>query len=238
MTKEQSFHAEKLDILIFGAHPDDAEIGMGGTIAKHVRAGQRVGLCDLTEAEMSSNGTVELRRQEAADASAVLGLSARTNLALPDRGLGAEGHVEAITAEIRRFRPRIVFAPYWNDRHPDHNRCSALVEEAVFNAKLRRYMPELPAVQVEQLLFYYINDVEDVRLAVDVTDVYEHKLASLRAYRSQFEAVSQGEDRVVTPLTGRYVDNVEARDRLLGTARGWTYGEGFTTKKPYSVDLF
>jgi len=232
------FAAEPLDILVFGAHPDDAEIGMGGTIAKHVAAGLRVGMCDLTEAEMSSNGTVESRRKEAAEASAVLGLAVRTNLALPDRGLGREGHVEAITAEIRRWRPRLVFAPYWNDRHPDHNRCSALVEEAVFNAKLRRYLPDLPAVQVEQLYFYYINDVEDVRIAVDVSDAYERKLASLRAYRSQFEAVKDGEDRVATPLTGRYVDNVEARDRLLGTARGWTYAEGFTLKKPHTVTLF
>lgn len=238
MMMEQGAEVDKLDILIFGAHPDDAEIGMAGTIVKHVEAGYRVGMCDLTEAEMSSNGTVELRRQEAAAASAALGLAVRTNLGLPDRGLGAEGHVEAITAEIRRWRPRIVFAPYWNDRHPDHNRCSALVEEAVFNAKLRRYMPHLAAVNVEQLIFYYINDVEDVRLAVDVSDVYDSKLASLRAYRSQFEAAAPGEDRVATPLTSGYVDRVEARDRLLGQVRGWSYGEGFTTKKPHTVALF
>lgn len=238
MSKNEEGLVDKLDILIFGAHPDDAEIGMAGTIVKHIQAGYRIGMCDLTEAEMSSNGTVELRRQEAAAASEVLGLTVRTNLGLPDRGLGAEGHVEVITAEIRRWRPRIVFAPYWNDRHPDHNRCSALVEEAVFNAKLRRYLPHLEAVTVEQLLFYYINDVEDVRLAVDVSDVYDSKLASLRAYRSQFEAASQGEDRVATPLTGGYVDRVEARDRLLGGARGWSYAEGFTTKKPHTVALF
>ncbi|WP_127530722.1 bacillithiol biosynthesis deacetylase BshB1 [Paenibacillus kobensis] len=237
MSREQTAD-EKLDILVFGAHPDDAEIGMGGTIAKHVAAGLRVGMCDLTEAEMSSNGTVESRRKEAEEASSILGLAVRTNLALPDRGLGADGHIEAITAEIRRWQPRLVFAPYWNDRHPDHNRCSALVEEAVFNAKLRRYLPHLPAVQVEQLYFYYINDVEDVRLAVDVSGVYDRKLASLRAYRSQFESVQAGEDRVATPLTGRYVDNVEARDRLLGTARGWSYAEGFTVKKPHTVALF
>ncbi|MBD3918827.1 bacillithiol biosynthesis deacetylase BshB1 [Paenibacillus sp. PR3] len=238
MSKIEGAGLDKLDILIFGAHPDDAEIGMSGTIVKHIQAGYRVGMCDLTEAEMSSNGTVELRRQEAAAASEILGLTVRSNLGLPDRGLGAEGHVEAITAEIRKQRPRIVFAPYWNDRHPDHNRCSALVEEAVFNAKLRRYLPHIEAVTVEQLIFYYINDVEDVRLAVDVSDVYESKLDSLRAYRSQFEAVTQGEDRVATPLTGGYVDRVEARDRLLGQARGWSYAEGFTTKKPHTVALF
>ena len=229
----------KLDILIFGAHPDDAEIGMGGTIAKHVHAGLHVGICDLTAAEMSSNGTVELRRQEAAAASAVLGLSARTCLGLPDRGLSFdEAQIGAITAEIRRFRPRIVFAPYWNDRHPDHNQCSRMVEEAVFNAKLRRYRPELPAWQVSQLVFYYINDVENVTLTVDITPFQETKRRALEAYRSQFTPVEAGEDRVATPLNQRYVERVEARDALLGQSMSCAYAEGFALKRPFAVDLF
>lgn len=230
---------DKLDILIFGAHPDDAEIGMGGTIAKHVHAGLHVGICDLTAAEMSSNGTVDLRRQEAAAASAVLGLSARTCLGLPDRGLSFdESQIGAITAEIRRFRPRIVFAPYWNDRHPDHNQCSRMVEEAVFNAKLRRYRPELPAWQVSQLVFYYINDVENVTLTVDITPFQETKRRALEAYRSQFAPVEAGEDRVATPLNQRYVERVEARDALLGQSMSCAYAEGFAMKRPFAVDLF
>ncbi|RCW51078.1 bacillithiol biosynthesis deacetylase BshB1 [Paenibacillus prosopidis] len=228
-----------LDILVFGAHADDAEIGMGGTIAKHVQAGSRVGVCDLTEAEMSSNGTVELRKQEAADASAVLGLSARTNLGLPDRGLEPTRiQIERIVAEIRRFKPRVVFAPYWVDRHPDHVACSRLIEEAVFNAKLRRYMPELPAVQVDQLIYYYINDVDQVSLVVDVSDHYKTKRDALSAYRSQFDSASADADRVATPLTNRYIERVEARDALLGQARGWMYAEGFALKRPHAVQLF
>ncbi|MGO4542756.1 bacillithiol biosynthesis deacetylase BshB1 [Paenibacillus sp. 2TAB19] len=231
--------SESLDILVFGAHADDAEIGMGGTIAKHVRAGHRVGVCDLTFAEMSSNGTVELRQQEAAAASAVLGLSARTNLGMPDRGLeGTKEQIERIVAEIRYFRPRIVFAPYWVDRHPDHVNCSRLIEEAVFNAKLRRYMPELPHVQVEQFIYYYINDVEQVSLVVDVSEHYDVKRQSMLAYRSQFSQASAGEDRVSTPLTNSYVERVEARDALLGQARGWAYAEGFAIKRPHAVTLF
>ncbi|MUT65451.1 bacillithiol biosynthesis deacetylase BshB1 [Paenibacillus sp. NEAU-GSW1] len=234
----------KLDLLIFGAHADDAEIGMGGTIAKHTAAGMRVGICDLTQAEMSSNGTVELRKQEASEASAVLGLHSRTNLGLPDRGLSlSKEHIDAIVAEIRRTKPRIVFAPYWVDRHPDHIACSKLVEEAVFNAKLRRYMPELPPVQVEQLVYYYINDITDVALTVDVSEFYEQKRQSLMAYRSQFlssafSSSDQAADRVATPLTDRYVERVEARDSLLGQPRGWKYAEGFATKSPHSVHLF
>jgi len=144
-----------LDILVFGAHPDDAEIGMGGTIRKHVLAGLKVGICDLTLAEMSSNGTVETRRREADAASEALGIAYRSNLELPDRGLTpSREHIEAIVAEIRKCRPRIVFAPYWQDRHPDHIACSHLVQEAVFNAKLRKYMPDLAAHSVEQCYFY------------------------------------------------------------------------------------
>lgn len=229
---------EQVDILIFGAHPDDAEIGMGGTIARHVEAGLRVGICDLTAAEMSSNGNVELRRKEAEEASAALGLSARSCLHLPDRGLrNLPEQIEAIVDEIRRRSPRIVFAPYWQDRHPDHNACSALVEEAVFNAKLRRYIPELPPVQVEQLVYYYINDIKDVSLVVDTSRFFGRKQAALAAYRSQFETVA-GADIVQTPLNQRYLERVEARDSLLAQARGWSYAEGFAIKNPHAVSLF
>jgi bacillithiol biosynthesis deacetylase BshB1 len=228
-----------LDIAAFGAHPDDVEIGMGGTIAKQIKAGSKVAVCDLTAAEMSSNGTVETRRQEAAEASAVLGLSDRSCLALPDRGLtGSAEQIEAVVREIRRLRPRIVFAPYWKDRHPDHVACSGIIEEAVFNAKLRNYLPGVPPVQVEQLYYYFINDSGDISLLVDVSGVYETKLASLRAYRSQFAPASEGADRVSTPLTDRYIERVEARDLLLGQTRGYAYAEGFAIKRPFEVKLF
>lgn len=143
-----------VDLLAFGAHPDDVEIGMSGTIARHAAAGLKVGICDLTEAEMSSNGTVDIRREEAADASEILGLAYRSCLKLPDRGLtGSPEQLAAIVAELRRLKPRIVFAPYWDDRHPDHNACSRLIEEAVFNAKLRRYLPELRLIRWSSLFF-------------------------------------------------------------------------------------
>lgn len=227
-----------LDLLVFGAHADDAEIGMGGTIAKHAQAGHRVGVCDLTEAEMSSNGTVELRRQEAAAASAVLGVSRRSNLKLPDRGLApVREQLEAIVEEIRLTRPRVVFAPYWKDRHPDHVQCSRLIEEAVFNAKLRKFMPDLPPVQVERLIYYYINDMDEVSLVVDVSEWYDLKRQALAAYRSQFDR-SAVEDSVATPLTNGYLKRVESRDYLLGQGKGWLYAEGFAVKQPFGVSLF
>ncbi|MEC0181848.1 bacillithiol biosynthesis deacetylase BshB1 [Paenibacillus peoriae] len=227
-----------LDILIFGAHADDAEIGMGGTIAKHTAAGFKVGVCDLTRAEMSSNGDVDTRMAEAERASKVLGLAVRTNLGLPDRGLYVTPeHVAAVTAEIRRHAPKVVFAPYWEDRHPDHVMCSKLVEEAVFNAKLRRFMPEKPAVQVEQLYFYFINDIGRTDLIVDITEHYEAKEQSLLSYASQFQA-APGKDTVATPLNQGYVERVKARDSLLGQRKLISYAEGFASKTPHLVKLF
>jgi bacillithiol biosynthesis deacetylase BshB1 len=228
--------SEQLDILIFGAHADDAEIGMGATIAKHTQRGLRVGLCELTYAEMSSNGTVETRLEEAAEAAKILGVAARTNLGLPDRGLFVTAdHIERITQVIRKFRPRIVFAPYWQDRHPDHIACSTLVQEAVFNAKLRKYLPDTEAVNVEQLLFYFINDVYEADVIIDVTNTYDIKMAALRAYRSQFVT---GTGTVATPLNQGYVERVEARDRLMGQKRQLTYAEGFVSKLPLVIEHF
>ncbi|MDF2961761.1 MAG: bacillithiol biosynthesis deacetylase BshB1 [Paenibacillus sp.] len=231
--------SEPLDILIFGAHPDDAEIGMGGTIYKHTSAGRRVGICDLTYAEMSSNGTVEVRQQEADLASRVLGLAMRSNLGLPDRGLWMNPEsVKAITLEIRKHKPRIVFAPYWEDRHPDHIACSKLVQEAVFNAKLRRYEPEVQAHSVGQCFFYFINDVYEFNLLVDITSTHEVKMNALKAYRTQFEAVGAGNDFVATPLNQGYLERVEAKDRMLGQKHMVPYAEGFVSKLPYLIDLF
>ncbi|WP_025677800.1 bacillithiol biosynthesis deacetylase BshB1 [Paenibacillus massiliensis] len=228
-----------LDILIFGAHADDAEIGMAGTIAKHVSAGMRVGICDLTRAEMSSNGTVELRQKEADEAGRILGLTTRSNLGLPDRGLYiTPEHIAAVTAEIRRHAPSIVFAPYWEDRHPDHVMCSKLVDEAVFNAKLRRYMPELPAVHVQQLYYYFINDLGQADVIVNVTEHYELKEQSLMCYRSQFDAPAEGDDVVATPLNQGYLQRVRARDSLLGQRSLIQLAEGFACKTPIVVEHF
>lgn len=226
----------KLDLLVFGAHPDDAEIGMGGTIVKHAVRGQLVGICDLTRAEMSSNGDVHTRAREAAAAAEVLGVAYRSNLQLPDRGLRQErAQVDLLTHEIRKLQPRVVFAPYWEDRHPDHVQCSRMVEEAVFNAKLRRYMPELPAWGVEQLVFYFINDLHKPDIVVDVSEEYARKVQSLQAYPSQFVMQS---DSVETPLTQQYVQRVEARDRVLGQAHALGFAEGFICKQPWLIERF
>ncbi|WP_199614927.1 bacillithiol biosynthesis deacetylase BshB1 [Paenibacillus alkalitolerans] len=230
-------HPLALDILAFGAHPDDVEIGMAGTIAKHTDAGYRIGICDLTQAEMSSNGDVPTRMQEASAAAEALGLAYRSCLQLPDRGLRVtESHLERIVREIRNCRPRLVFVPYWQDRHPDHVACSELMQEALFNAKLRKYASDTPAWTVERIYFYFINDIFAADAAVDVTGVYDRKRQSLRAYRSQFER--EGADVVSTPLNQGYLERVEQRDALLGGKIGVRFAEGFVSKVPVTVSLF
>ncbi|GGE56442.1 bacillithiol biosynthesis deacetylase BshB1 [Priestia taiwanensis] len=224
---------DALDILAFGAHPDDVEIGMAGTIAKYVKTGAKIGICDLTLAELSSNGNVELRKQEAKKAGEVLGLSARANLELPDRGLYMkEEYIAAIVRIIRTYQPKVVFAPYYEDRHPDHANCANLVREALFSAGVRKFLPEYKAHRVQAFHYYMINGFHHTSFIIDITNEVEVKKDALRAYASQFSA---GESGVETPLTTGYVDSVIARDKVFGKEVNVTYGEGFITDKPLLV---
>src|SRR2546430_1521422 len=132
-----------IDLLVFGPHPDDIEIGLGGTVAKHVSLGLHVGLCDLTAGELGSNGTVPERLAEAEAGRVALGAVWRENLGWPDRQIGKDpSHVDHAVAFIRRHQPRVVAVPYWSDRHPDHGAASAVLTEAVFSSGLRRYRAE------------------------------------------------------------------------------------------------
>jgi bacillithiol biosynthesis deacetylase BshB1 len=226
--------SNELHMLAFGAHPDDVEIGMGGTIAKYAQQGYRIGICDLTLAELSSNGTVDIRQQEAAEAARLLGVAERINLHLPDRGLyKTDEAIRRIAAVIRKHRPRVVFAPYWVDRHPDHANCAFLVEEAVFSAGIRRYEADgWPAHRVASLYYYMINGYDRPHFVVDISGTMEAKLASLRAYKSQFEKTAQSVD---TPLTTGYIETVESRERLWGKQIGAAFAEGFMTKQPLVI---
>lgn len=224
-----------LDILAFGAHPDDVEIGAAGILIKHGRRGDRTGICDLTLAELSSNGTVERREQEAIKASREMKLSVRVNLQLPDRGITLSNeHITSVVAVLRHFRPRIVLAPFWTDRHPDHEWTSRLIREAVFNAKIRRFRPDLgEAHHVEQVYYYFINHFESPDVIVDISAVYPEKQRALSAYESQFRMEEGG---VVTPLNQEYVTRVAARDQLFGQQIGTGYGEGLKLRGPVSLD--
>ncbi|HSU80334.1 MAG TPA: bacillithiol biosynthesis deacetylase BshB1 [Candidatus Angelobacter sp.] len=223
----------ELDLLAFGAHPDDVEIGMGGTLALHVKQGFKVGIVDLTQAELSSNGTVTIRQEEAEQAAKVLGLSVRQNLGFPDRGLLDPAAIVPVLVDmIRTYKPTLVFAPYEIDRHPDHGHCGRLVEEAVFSAGIHKYQgrEERPAHRVSSFYSYFINGFHSPDFVVDITSVQDKKRESLMAYKSQFIKVEGG---VETPLTSGYVESVESRDRLFGKEVGLAFAEGFKTKKPF-----
>ncbi|MEQ1573122.1 MAG: bacillithiol biosynthesis deacetylase BshB1 [Vicinamibacterales bacterium] len=220
------------DLLVFGPHPDDIEIGLGGTIARHVSLGHRVGLCDLTAGEMGSNGSVDERLAEAEAARAVLGASWRLNLRLPDRALAAvPSHVRAAAGVVRGARPRAVALPYWSDRHPDHVAASQLLTEAVFSAGLRRYDADGEPWKVEWTCYYFINDSVEPSFVVDVSDHYESKRRALAAHASQFAPA--GSDAVATRLTSvRFRQLIESRDAQFGARVGVAFAEGVVVREP------
>jgi bacillithiol biosynthesis deacetylase BshB1 len=221
-----------VDILVFGPHPDDLEIGLGGTIAQHAARGLRVGLCDLTAGEMGSNGTVEERLAEAEAARVVLGAAWRKNLRWPDREIGKHpGHVDQAVAFLRRHQPRAVAVPYWSDRHPDHVAASAVLTEAVFNAGLKRYKPEQPAWKPEWVCYYFINDGDRPSFVIDVSAHYEQKRRALDCHVSQFRRPGEGAaaTRLNTPL---FRQLIESRDAQFGALAGVTWAEGFVVRDP------
>ncbi|NLP49216.1 bacillithiol biosynthesis deacetylase BshB1 [Bacillus sp. RO1] len=228
---------EPLDILAFGAHPDDVEIGMAGTLAKYKEQGLKIGICNLTLAEKSSNGTIEIRQSEAAKAASILELDELIQLSLPDRGLYLkEEYINEIVSVIRTYRPRIVFAPYHEDRHPDHGNCAKLVEEAVFSSGVRMVedYKDQKAHKPDNLYFYQINGMNKPDFYIDISDQINKKTMALQAYTSQFEKVKDG---VETPLTNGYVDAVISRERAYGKQIGSKYAEGFFAKGPLVLNF-
>jgi N-acetylglucosamine malate deacetylase 1 len=227
-----------LNVLAFGAHADDVEIGMGGTIAKYTAEKRwKIGICDLTEAELSSNGTVELRKQEALKASDILGVCVREILNFPDRGLYLqESFIRSVADIIRRYKPETVFVPYYEDRHPDHGNCARIVEEAVFSAGIKKFVTEKcnEPHRVKNLYFYMINGFHKPDFVIDISNYMNQKKLSLEAYQSQF---IRTDTTVDTPLVNGYIETVESRERLFGKEVGVTFAEGFKSKKPLVYDL-
>jgi bacillithiol biosynthesis deacetylase BshB1 len=223
---------DAVDLLVFGPHPDDLEIGLGGTIAKQSAHGHRVGLCDLTAGEMGSNGTIEDRLAEAEAARAVLGATWRINLRWPDRAIGSSAdHVREAARVVRRARPRAVAVPYWSDRHPDHVAASRVLTEAVFNARLRRYDAGAEAWKTGWICYYFINDSVPPSFVVDVSDHYARKREALACHRTQFTpAVTDAIDtRLTSPL---FQQLIESRDAQFGALAGVRFAEGVVVRDP------
>jgi len=223
--------ATAVDLLGFGPHPDDLEIGLGGTLAKHAAKGHAVGLCDLTRGEMASNGSPDERVKEAGAAARVLGAAWRENLGLPDRAIGSvPEHARRVVEVIRAARPRAIAVPYWQDRHPDHLAAFTLLRDGIFNAKLRKYEAAGDPWQAEWICFYFINDAAAPSFVVDVSEYYDVKRQALACYRSQFtRATGAAETRLNSPGFNQLI---ESRDAQFGALAGVRYAEGIVTTEP------
>src|SRR5690606_5176258 len=221
-----------LDLLVFGAHPDDIEIGLGGTVARHAAEGAAVGLCDLTAGELGSNGTPEERLAEAEAAARVLGVALRENLGWPDGGIrGSDDQLRAAVDVIRRHRPRTVAVPYWDDRHPDHVAASRVRATAAHRSGLRRYVTDNDAWRPDWVCYYFINDAATPSFVVDVSAWYETKREALACHRSQF--APSGAGATVTRLVGQgFAQLIESRDAQFGALAGVAFAEGVIVRQP------
>ncbi|MFB6258040.1 MAG: bacillithiol biosynthesis deacetylase BshB1 [Flavobacteriales bacterium] len=228
----------ELDILAIAAHPDDVELCCSGTLSKQIKAGYKVGVVDLTQGEMGTRGSAEIRLQEADDSAKALGLALRENLKMDDAFFtNDQEHQLRIVEVVRRFRPRIVITNAVDDRHPDHGRASSLVSDAVFYAglpKVKGQNREEEAWRPEFLLHFIQDRYITPDLVVDISEHFEKKMETIRCFRSQFyDPLS---DEPETPLSrSDFLDFVEARAREFGRPIGAEFGEGFTTERAMGV---
>lgn len=231
----------KLDILVFAAHPDDAELAVAGTILKHVKLGYKVGVIDLTQGELSTRGSVELRKQEADNASQILGLSVRENLKFADGFfLNDATHQLEIIKKIRQYQPDIILCNAIYDRHPDHGRAGQLVVEAAFYAGLakiesildgKQQSPWRPKVVYRYIQFYSIQP----DFVVDISEEIDQKMEAIKAYQSQFYDPNSNEPETVIARK-EYLDAVKSRDMDHGKSIGTVYAEGFTKERLIGVN--
>jgi bacillithiol biosynthesis deacetylase BshB1 len=226
----------KLDILILASHPDDAELGCGGTILKHIALGHKVGVVDFTRGELGTRGTPAMREQEAKDSANILGLTVRDNLGLPDGFFqNTREHQLQVVRAIRKYQPDLVLANATYDRHPDHGRGSDLAFEASFLSGLAKVetLSEngAQAPWRPRALYHYIqSQFMKPDFVVDISDTWDKKLEAIRAYKTQFFDPSSKEPETYISTPG-FMKMLEARATEMGHAIGTKYGEGFVTRR-------
>ncbi|WP_428225504.1 bacillithiol biosynthesis deacetylase BshB1 [Flavobacterium sp.] len=231
----------KLDILAFGAHPDDVELGCAGTIAKEISLGKKVGIIDLTRGELGTRGTAEIRDQEAAKAAQILNVQIRENLNFRDGFFkNDELHQLEIIKIIRKFKPEIVLCNAINDRHIDHPKGSQLVSDSCFLSGLTKIETYLENNKQEawrpKAVYHYIQwkNIEP-DFVVDISEHIDLKMQSILAYSSQFYDPKSNEPE--TPITSKnFLDSVKYRAQDLGRLVGVAYAEGFTTERYLAVN--
>tara|TARA_R110000787_G_scaffold19396_4_gene58253 strand:- start:4542 stop:5258 length:717 start_codon:yes stop_codon:yes gene_type:complete len=231
----------KLDILAFGAHPDDVELGAAATIAKEITLGKKVGIIDLTQGELGTRGSKELRKVEATNAATILGVSIRENLKFADGFfVNDKEHQLEVIKMIRKYRPEIVLCNAVDDRHIDHGKGSKLVSDACFLSGLQKIETELDGESQEKwrpkLVYHYMqwkNTEPD--FVVEVSGFMKQKMDSVLAYSSQFYDPNSKEPQ--TPITSKnFTDSIKYRAKELGRLIGVDYAEGFTVERFVAVE--
>jgi len=226
----------KLDILVLAAHPDDAELGCGGTIAKHISLGHKVGIVDFTMGELGTRGTPETRDSEAKESARILGLSARENLGLKDGFFqnDKENQIVVVRA-IRKYRPEIVLANAIYDRHPDHGKGSELAYDSCFLAGLAKVETSDGGISQSpwrpKAVYHYIqSQLIEPDFVIDISDFWNKKMEAVRAFRTQFYDPNSTEPDTYISNPG-FLKLLESRANEFGHAIGASYGEGFTVRR-------
>ncbi len=231
----------KLDILVFAAHPDDAELACSGTIASAVAKGKKVGIVDLTKGEMGTRGTPEIRLKEADVAAEILKLSVRENLGFDDvYFLDDHAHQLEIVKMIRKYQPEIVLANAIADRHPDHGKGASVVSKACFMSGLRRLETQLDDVDQSpwrpNFIYHYIqNNYIQPDFVVDISEFWPIKLASIKAFKSQFFDPHSKEPQSFIS-SENFLEFIESRAKEFGHSINVKYGEGFTKERMLGID--
>lgn len=231
-----------LDVLIFAAHPDDAELAMGGTIAKFTKHGLKVGIIDLTRGELGTRGTAETRQREAFQAAGILKLAIRENLDLADGNIEIKKeNISKIVMSIRKYKPKIIFAPYFNDRHPDHMDASNLVKRAMFSSGLHKYKTAEKEKQQDhyrpQKLYYYMQTYTfEPSFVIDVSECFETKMKAVKVYSTQFYDPKSVEPETFISKPG-FIKYIESRAQFYGFKIGKEYAEAFYCEEPIELDV-
>ena len=228
----------KLDILVMAAHPDDAELSCAGTILKHIASGKKVGIVDFTHGELGTRGTPEIRLQESADATKILGLHARENLGIRDGFFRNDEETQLKLIEvIRKYQPEIVLANALEDRHPDHGKGAQLAIDACFLSGLRQIKTgDLPAWRPAQVYHYIQDRYLEPNFVVDISAYWDQKEAAIRAFKSQFfdPASPEPASYISSP---DFLNFIQARSMEMGHKIGVRYGEGFQCQKTLEKNL-
>jgi bacillithiol biosynthesis deacetylase BshB1 len=231
-----------LDVLVFAAHPDDAELSMGGTIAKLSSNNLKVGMIDITEGELGTRGTPETRQKEAFQAAIILKAALRENLKIPDGYIkyNKENLLKVIMS-IRRYRPKIIFAPYFNDRHPDHIDASRLVKRAMFStglAKIKTFDKEVHQVAFRPMkLYYYMQTYTfEPSFIVDINESFETKMKAVNSYSSQFHNPKSTDPETFISRP-EFIKYIESRSQFYGFQIGKQHGEPFYCEEKIELDF-